>query len=52
MLRISADFDDLDLALVHGFLSGESYWAAGIPRDTLERALRNSICFSGHLDDR
>ncbi|NOT89798.1 MAG: GNAT family N-acetyltransferase [Lysobacter sp.] len=51
MLRISADFDDLDLALVHGFLSGESYWAAGIPRETLERALRHSICFSGHLDD-
>jgi N-acetylglutamate synthase-like GNAT family acetyltransferase len=52
MLRISADFDDLDLALIHGFLSGESYWAAGIPFDTLERALRNSICCSGHLDGR
>jgi N-acetylglutamate synthase-like GNAT family acetyltransferase len=50
MLRISADFDDIDLALVHGFLSGESYWAAGIPLATLERALRNSICCSGHLD--
>lgn len=50
MLRISADFDDLDLALIHGFLSGESYWAAGIPFDTLDRALRNSICVSGHLD--
>ena len=52
MLRISADFDDLDLALIHGYLSGESYWAAGIPLETLERALRNSICFSGHVDDR
>ena len=52
MLRISADFDDLDLALVHGFLSAETYWAAGIPRDTLERALRHSICCSGHLDGR
>lgn len=52
MLRISTDFDDLDLALIHGFLSGESYWAAGIPLDTLERALRNSICVSGHLDGR
>ena len=52
MLRISAGFDDIDLALVHGFLSGESYWAAGIPLETLERALRNSICFSGHVDDR
>ncbi len=52
MLRISADFDDLDLALIHGFLSGESYWAAGIPLGTLDRALRNSICRSGHLDGR
>jgi len=52
MLRISADFDDIDLALVHGFLSGETYWAAGVPRDTLERALRHSICCSGHLDGR
>ena len=52
MLRISADFDDLDLALIHGFLSGESYWAAGIPLETLDRALRNSICRSGHVDGR
>jgi GNAT superfamily N-acetyltransferase len=50
MLRTSADFDDIDLALVHGFLSGESYWAAGIPLETLERALRHSVCCSGHLD--
>lgn len=50
MLRTSAEFEDIDLALVHGFLSGESYWATGIPRDTLERALRNSVCCSGHLD--
>lgn len=50
MLRISADFDDLDLALVHRFLSVEAYWAAGIPLDTLERALRNSVCYSGHID--
>jgi GNAT superfamily N-acetyltransferase len=52
MLRTSADFDDIDLALVHGFLSGESYWAADIPLETLERALRHSVCCSGHLDGR
>ncbi len=52
MLRISADFDDLDLTLIHSYLSGESYWAAGIPLETLDRALRNSICCSGHLDGR
>lgn len=50
MLRISADFDDLDLALIHRFLSADSYWAAGIPRDTLERALRHSVCCGGFLD--
>lgn len=50
MLRTSADFDDIDLALVHGFLSGESYWAADIPLETLERALRHSVCCSGHLN--
>lgn len=50
MLRTSPDFDDIDLALVHGFLSRESYWAAGIPADTLERALRHSVCCSGFLE--
>ena len=50
MLRISADFDDLDLALIHDFLSGASYWAAGIPRDTLERALRHSVCVGGFIE--
>lgn len=50
MLRTSADFDDLDLALIHRFLSGDSYWAAGIPLDTLERALRHSVCCGGFLD--
>lgn len=51
MLRISADFEALDLALIHRFLSTESYWAAGIPRDILERALRNSVCVGGFLAD-
>jgi GNAT superfamily N-acetyltransferase len=50
MLTIGANFDDLDLALIHRYLSAESYWAAGIPRDTLERALRHSVCAGGFLD--
>ena len=54
MLRISADIQadwaEEDLALVHRFLSGESYWAAGIPRETLERALAHSICYGGYAD--
>ena len=50
MLRTSTDFDDIDFALVHGYLSRESYWARGIPAETLERALRHSLCCSGFID--
>lgn len=50
MLTIGANFDDLDLALIHRYLSAESYWAAGIPRETLDRALRHSVCVGGFLD--
>ena len=42
---ISDDPGWLDLDVVHGFLATESYWARGIPRETLERAVRHSLCF-------
>src|SRR5260370_959131 len=35
----------LDLDVIHGFLSRSSYWAAGIPRELVARALRHSTCF-------
>ncbi len=34
--------------MVHGFLTG-SYWAAGIPREVVERAVRGSLCFGAYL---
>lgn len=42
---ISTDAARLDLDVVHRFLALESYWAHGIPRNVLERALRHSLCF-------
>ena len=42
--EVSSDQARLDRALIHGFLSG-SYWAAGIPRETVDRALDHSCCF-------
>ncbi len=30
---------------MHAWLSTRSYWAAGIPRETVERALAGSLCF-------
>lgn len=49
-MRIGADPAELDIALIHGFLSRDTYWARGIPRDTLERALAHSICVGGYVD--
>ena len=42
---ISDDKTRLDRALIHGFLSGRSYWALGVPMDVVARSIRNSLCF-------
>jgi GNAT superfamily N-acetyltransferase len=42
---LSTDPSRLDRELIHAFLSRESYWAPGIPRETVDRALDNSLCF-------
>lgn len=49
-LRISCDFADVDLDVVHGFLSRDAYWCRGITRERVERAARHSLCFSALLD--
>jgi GNAT superfamily N-acetyltransferase len=41
---ISTDPRRLDVALVHEFLA-HAYWAVGLPRDVLERALEHSLVF-------
>ncbi len=50
-LRISSDHADVDLDAVHAFIT-RSYWAEGIPLDTLARAIANSIPFSALIDGR
>jgi GNAT superfamily N-acetyltransferase len=45
-LELSADPARLDVGLIHDYLARESYWARGIPRATLERALAHSVCIS------
>ena len=42
--EISTDPARLDLNTVHGFLTA-SYWARGIPRETVERSIENSLSF-------
>ena len=43
-LVVSTDPARLDVEAIHGFLT-RAYWCAGIPRETVERALHHSLCF-------
>ena len=36
--------EDLDIDTIHNFLR-ESYWANGVPRPIVEKAIDNSLCF-------
>ena len=36
--------EDLDIENIHNFLR-ESYWAKGIPKSIVEKAVNNSLCF-------
>jgi GNAT superfamily N-acetyltransferase len=49
--RMTDDPAAVDLAVVHGFLT-TSYWAAGVPRETVARGVANSIPFSVFRDGR
>ncbi|UYB50811.1 GNAT family N-acetyltransferase [Xanthomonas sp. AM6] len=49
-LRISTDKQELDLPLIHRFLSEQAYWCLGIPLDTVRRAIAGSLCFGGYVD--
>lgn len=42
---ISTNPEWFDLDVIHTFLSEQSYWARGIPREVVERSIRNSLSF-------
>jgi GNAT superfamily N-acetyltransferase len=46
--EISTDKQRLDVAIIHDFLA-RSYWAAGIPRSVVEKAIQHSLCFGVYL---
>ena len=41
---ITTDARKLDLDAIHAFLS-RSFWAEGIPKETVAKAIANSLCF-------
>jgi len=48
-LRVSTDKAELDLPLIHRFLSERSTWAKGISLPVVAKALEHSLCFGGFL---
>jgi len=50
-LLVSSDPARLDLDVIHEFLAS-SYWAAGIPREVVARALQHSLCFGAYEGGR
>lgn len=43
--EISTDPQRLNVDVIHKFLTEDSYWVPGVPRDVVERSLENSLCF-------
>jgi len=42
--------DEIETA--YGWISSESYWSKGLPRDIFDRSVANSLCFALHDADR
>ncbi|MCF3111379.1 GNAT family N-acetyltransferase [Niabella sp. CC-SYL272] len=49
-IRIGSD--QMDIVLIHRFLTEESYWARGISYDIVANAVKHSFCIGVFIDDR
>src|SRR5262245_38011559 len=49
--EISCNQSRLDVSLIHQLLRN-SYWAKDIPRQVVEKSLKNSLCFGAYHDGR
>ncbi len=48
----SDDPQKIDPVAIHHYLSEESYWAQGIPFETVEKLIANSLCFGIYKEKR
>ena len=47
-MEINSDQSQLDIVLIHRFLSEESAWAKGIPLEKVQQSIAHSLCFGGY----
>ncbi len=48
---ISTNLAKLDIDVIQHYLSVESYWAAGIPKEIVQKSIANSLCFGLYFND-
>jgi len=48
---LSDDSAWLPLDDIYNFLSQETFWARGLPRDVFDRSVENSLCFAAYRQD-
>jgi GNAT superfamily N-acetyltransferase len=49
---ISTDKTKLDIETIHEFLSTKAYWCINIPKDKVQTAIQNSLCFGVYQDKK
>lgn len=49
---ISTDKTKLNVELIHEFLSTKAYWCINIPKDNVQTAIQNSLCFGVYQDKK
>jgi GNAT superfamily N-acetyltransferase len=49
---ISTDPARLDITAIHHFLSEQSYWAKGRPREMVEKSIEHCLCFGVYEEAR
>ena len=47
---ITTNTDDLDIKMIHQYLSEESYWSKGIPLETVAKSIKNSLNFGVYTE--
>jgi N-acetylglutamate synthase-like GNAT family acetyltransferase len=50
--HISTDQNLLDFGIIYNYLDNDSYWAQGIPVETLRKAISGSLCFGVYYQNK
>lgn len=48
-MRISCNSEEMDIPLIHSFLTAEAQWSKGISFSVVEKSIKNSLCFAGFV---